>query len=375
MTEMISNLRNTVDYTDTTLNEPRYCEDGTIDCRVFYPHGNIYLYQYDKKLKNLPHYNKKLKYLPHFYCDDNSKIDEYKFNDKLKYDQIFNAITFLQIEPLKKYIVKNYYHILLPNPFLILYNTEYPIDKNLDAAKEIIQILIDNYDDHYQLITKIEINCKKDITELLYSFLEIDEDKICSLCLQSEPKKLLINNCSCKQPIHANCLVEIIKKCKTDKCKVCLTKYKINEPFYKKNINNDEIKDDSIYFPHNDFYYQPLTKNMYKFTGISRLMMAIYYLQVDRVKELLEEKEILEQLPNYTDNYGHTPIIILCQGNMITNCNILLGNNIIKYMMILTLLLQTKKINLEHKDMFNKNYLYYIEQNKLWYLKPFFSAL
>lgn len=49
-----------------------------------------------------------------------------------------------------------------------------------------------------------------------------------------------------------------------------------------------------------------------KFTGISRLTMVIYHLQVKRVKELLTETEILEKLPTMMNFYKQTPIIELC---------------------------------------------------------------
>jgi hypothetical protein len=162
-------------------------------------------------------------------------------------------------------------------------------------------------------------------------------------------------------------------------CKVCLHKYRINEPIYRKVglILRPDI-DSAIFFPYDDFYYEPLLNHPQpkKFIGMSRLTMAIMYLQVDRVSQLLKEDEVLEKLPTYYfgyEGYKQTPIIALCNGNMPSNCHISYGTNLTKYMQIIKLLLETKKIDLSVKDEFNKDYSDYIKENDLGILSYVFK--
>jgi hypothetical protein len=225
---------------------------------------------------------------------------------------------------------------------------------------------------HYQLITKIIINNDNEyVNDLLLSFLPTDENNMCSICLTTEPKELLINLCSCKTPCHVHCLIQLSKHKPLNKCVVCQDKYIINEPFHRKKglINKPDI-DTDVFFPHHDFYYEPLLNRQYpvKFTGMSCLTMAIMYLQIKRVEELLQEPEILDNLENYYfgyEPYKQTPIIALCSGNIPSNCHISYGDNLRKYMTIILLLLKTNKIDLSVKDAFGKTYKDYIDENKL----------
>jgi hypothetical protein len=125
-----------VDYTDNTPNEPRYIKKDILDDTIYYPLGNIYYNKYNKQLIRLP-----------LYCsNDTAIIKKELFENKLNYDRITYAIKFLQVDALKKYIIKNYKSVLLPNPFAELYYTVYLISENLEATKEVIKILINNYD-------------------------------------------------------------------------------------------------------------------------------------------------------------------------------------------------------------------------------------
>jgi hypothetical protein len=281
----ISELRDKlVDYSDITPNEPRYIKENLLSNEMFYPFGNIY------PVGKIP-----------TYFNDTGLIDINMFKNKIYSDRIINAIKYLQVNALKKYVVKNLKTILLPNPFYILYNTNYPVILNEDVVKQIIEILIENYNDYYNLITSI-YESNEYITELLYSYLPIEDDNICSICLVTEPKIYLINSCNCVTKTHTNCLIKLNNHKPLDNCAVCLAKYKINEPVYKSGlIRKSELM--NIFFPHNDLYYGPCisTKKLIKVDGMARLTFAIMYLQVSRVEELLKEQEILEGLSNYHD--------------------------------------------------------------------------
>ena len=101
----ISELRNElVDYSDITPNEPRYIKENVLSNEMFYPFGNIY------PVGKIP-----------TYFNDIGLIDIDMFKNKIYSDRIINAIKYLQVNALTKYVVKNLKTILLPNPFYILY--------------------------------------------------------------------------------------------------------------------------------------------------------------------------------------------------------------------------------------------------------------
>lgn len=372
--QTIEELRNElVDYTDTTPNEPRYIKPNILDDTVFYPLGNQYYNTYTK--------DKKFIKIPAYATPDTNEIKKELFINKLNFDRISYAIKFLQVEALKKYVIKNYKSVLLSNPFSLLYFTFYPVNENMEATKEIIKILIENYDDYYELISNLGLldKSKEYIYDLLLSFLPNDENNICSICLTTEPKQYLINPCLCKTPIHIKCILVIHTHKKLKNCSVCLGKYMINEPIHRNlGLMEPPAIDPAIFFPYHDFYYEPLLNLPYpvKISGMSRLTMAIMYLQVKRVKQLLEEKEVLDNLGTYYfgyEPYKQTPIIALCQGNMPSNCDISYGNNQTKYMQIIKMLLETKKIDLNVKDAFGKDYKDYIKARNLGILTYVFK--
>ena len=214
--------------------------------------------------------------------------------------------------------------------------------------------VIDNYDDYVELIKRFylysksiqSVNDNKEcILNMLFSYLPVDENNMCSICLITEPKTQLFNPCSCKNPIHIDCLIKTLKNKQNNKCSVCLGLIKVNEPVYRTKsgiIIKQEI-DNTVFFPHQDIYYEPLMKPVLsKYTGMSRLTMAILFLQVERVKELLKDEEILNGLPDYYFGYvgyKQTPLIALAQGNLPSNAHIEFGDNIKKY---------TKNIDLIH---------------------------
>lgn len=355
MEQTIGESRNEfVDYTNMEPNEPRYTKENVLDTNVFYPLGNIYPY------------NKSIGKLPFLSSGDDKIFSVEFFCNNLYSQQIRYAIKYMQVGALKKYLIKNHKNVLLQNPFFYLFDTLYPIDKNLDSAIQIMHILIDNYDDYRDMINSLSEYFRpeqKYTMELLYTCLPNDINNICMFCLHTEPKNNLICACLCKNPVHTQCLVKMSTYKKLDECSVCKSNYKLNEPIY---ING--VQDKTIFFPFNDMYGAPSNKqNLIKFVGMSRLTLAILYLQVERVKELLLDKEILENLSNYYfgyKEYKQTPLMVLAQGNMETNAHISFGNNKKKYIDILCMLLETKKIDLCAKDTFGKTFYDYLVNNE-----------
>jgi hypothetical protein len=107
-----------------------------------------------------------------------------------------------------------------------------------------------------------------------------------------------------------------------------------------------------------------------------KLVMAIMYLQVKRVEQLLLEPEILDDLKNCYigfKQYKQNPIIALCSGTTLSDCNIFFGDNVVKFVEIIVMLLKTKKIDLTEKDAFNKDYKDYIKENNFDFLLCFFK--
>jgi hypothetical protein len=154
----VDELRNEfVNYTDTTPNEPRWNKNNKLTTFIFYPFGNIYPYG---KLPILSYEDK--------------IVDRDYFCITLYNNQIQYAIQYLQPKALKKILTRNFKNHLFQNPFRYLVRTFYPVNKNLEAAIEIIKILIDNYDDYVELIK--ELYCpveseQKYVLDILYTFL------------------------------------------------------------------------------------------------------------------------------------------------------------------------------------------------------------
>lgn len=112
----------------------------------------------------------------------------------------------------------------------------------------------------------------------------IDEnslDDCCIICYSSNNINLINNTCSCKNKIHMECLIELYR-CNGSICKTC-------------NNNNDGVvtKNNKIIFPFSNIYQQPLLINRYSIipqeNKILSLHYAIAYLQVNRVKDLLDK--------------------------------------------------------------------------------------
>jgi hypothetical protein len=369
----VSYLRNKYcNYENKTLNERRYDKIGRLHDVEYYPLGDVY--------PNL--YNKNLLKLPRVFVEENKEVDEKWFLDYLTYQRIHYSIIYLQPEALKKHLVKNYKNILLGNPFLLFTtaNMAYSIDKNADSVIEIINILVKNYDNYEELIEDIPNENTEYIKSMIYDQIPDSNETPCYICLESRPFKRLIYPCDCKNPIHVECLLQLEKHKRLDKCSICTAKYKINEPVWNTN-SGIIIKEAKIetFFPHNDFYPIPLSssRSLHKVTGMDRLDFAIMYLQVDRVKELLQSEDILLELKDHYlgyKGYKQTPLIALSTGNIGDNCNINFGNNHIAYIRIISMLLKTKKIDIDAVDAFGKSAEKYIEENRFMFLKQLLNS-
>lgn len=119
------------------------------------------------------------------------------------------------------------------------------------------------------------------------------------------PDNLIDNTCSCKNKIHIECLVELVKKT-GNTCVTC-------------NCSNESVVCPSgiIIFPSKDIYQShtgtyEILSHEYKFT---RLLYALAYLQYDRVKELLNDFTRDE----YIEYYHNTDYSNLHSRNKETN--------------------------------------------------------
>lgn len=342
-----------------TPNETRI---GGENIPEYYPLQDLY--------PNLYREERTLALLPHVLVSEDKLVTQEWFQERLQEDRIRYAITYLQVQPLKKYIQKNFKSMLFVNPFFYFTKCAYPIEKNLEVFQEIVEILIYNYDDYQDKIEILNDEKFGGLYELVNSIIPENPDQdVCSICLHANPVKyLLYNLCDCKNPIHAKCAISFIEKMRKHKCTVCLKPLKINVPFWISIRNlNTPIVERHIFFPFHDIYHKPVhsyTYQLHRVTGMDRLTMAISYLQVDRVKSLVEEKEVSDQLPEYfyNNSYKQTPIIALCTGNLSSNCNINYGDNSDKYAAILKILFDTGRIDLNHRDAFGKDYKDYATQ-------------
>jgi hypothetical protein len=373
-----------VDYSDKTPNELRFVKDGTPDACIFYPRGNIY-----KKTPAKADSPDKTVHLPHLFRGQ-SIPDKKWFLERLYADQIEYAVRYLQTEALRFHIKRDQKNMFVTNPFFHLLYAHYPIELNKTAALDVIQVLIENCSDHVNMIN--ELRClreRRDVrsgrlvfrgqrprlpkpsawVELMNSALTDDINNLCSICLSTHPIDNLITACDCKTKAHADCLVELHKHTPLELCAVCTlwvpaslrpeSAYKINEPVVKWGSPL------GVFFPHSDMYYRLLTDDnvLFRCTGMERLDMAIMYLQVDRVDDLLHDECILRDLPTHYlghSGYKQTPLIAVATGNLPSNCNQKLGTNKSKYLKILKLLLNASTIDVHKKDTFGKTMFDYL---------------
>lgn len=120
--------------------------------------------------------------------------------------------------------------------------------------------------------------CCFDIAKiLLQNYIDTEIGENCYICSSSADCMLLKSPCLCESKIHLPCLIELIKT-HGDVCPTCKTK------------NAYICPNGRISFPSIDIYKAPLTTHYTIATGLTnKLNLAIAYLCVDKVKDLLEK--------------------------------------------------------------------------------------
>jgi hypothetical protein len=347
---------------DKTPNEKRFINENIYDERIFFPYASVYPFVNPGVF--LEHI-----ILPVLHLKNEEMIKKDYFEFTLKHQQIDYAVMYLQIEVLKKFIHSNkdclskYFKQI----FVSLFSCVYPYKYNQSAYNEIAKILFENCDDAIAIILSLQnypfLDKKKDykdVIQLLFDFLPIDENNVCKYCLTTEPRDRLIKLCDCKNLVHIECLMKWNDVRNLVSCEICKVPYKINDKYYHKtSITSAPCIDERLYFPFNDLYPVNISSDkIIAWKNFDRLRKAIEYLQVDRVKDLLKEKEILDELPQQLfgyEGYNQTPLIKLCTGNVGYNNMVYFGDNAKKYKEIIYELLKTRKIDFGHKDVFGKS--------------------
>lgn len=140
------------------------------------------------------------------------------------------------------------------------------------------------------------------------------EEKCCSICLSSIFRNKMLKMCECEagKNVHIFCAQKLIRN-EIFNCGVCKKKYDVCEPKFR----DYELIDPQIYFPFQDCYPSTLFANRCSNIGdnfYSKLERAIIFLQVNRVKYLLDnasEQEINGFLKNNLKELFHTKDNIL----------------------------------------------------------------
>lgn len=214
-------------------------------------------------------------------------------------------------------------------------NLEYFYIDNQEAWQIIIRLLVSKCPELLteKCIDNARISHKSDLID----FLRIVSDEVCDNSLESklvvaadccyictlsaDPNYLLRRLCACNAILHYECLKKLILRqnlqteenelYKNYDCMICKTGYKIG------------MHRGRIICPFDDIYPPPLMTNAEsrKILFPENLLYAVWYLQVDRVKELLSQistKEISICFEPYKQNILH----IICDTNMPSNFNI-----------------------------------------------------
>ena len=117
-------------------------------------------------------------------------------------------------------------------------------------------------------------------------------DEVCKYCMSSVPKETLVRPCKCDNPVHISCFKKWYGYGK-DKCEIC------DDPFSRINVQHMESRCgraslvEKIFFPFDDYYPVPLmtSYDIHKVSGNDRYVYALLYLQIPRMKDLLENND------------------------------------------------------------------------------------
>ena len=136
---------------------------------------------------------------------------------------------------------------------------------------------------------------------------EKDSENCCIICFSSNKVKLINNTCVCKNKIHLDCLIKLFRT----NGNICKTCNKSNGGVYTYN--------NYVLFPSANIYKQPLLNNYVILSNSDKndiLHLAIAYLQIDRVRELLNNMTNIE-FRDYIKNADYNALHILKNNNIL----------------------------------------------------------
>lgn len=134
--------------------------------------------------------------------------------------------------------------------------------------------------------------------------LEDDDDNQCRVCMSSFKVRLLKTPCHCNDHIHLSCLNDLVRN-SGNKCRICKSSYGCLSIA------------GTLFYPRIDIYPDPVYKKNYAYvtSDLMRLRLAIMYVRVDRVIELLDSMEI-EQLKEYVETADYENLHEVRNGNL-----------------------------------------------------------
>lgn len=168
----------------------------------------------------------------------------------------------------------NYITLLGSDPFMDKEEAKIKTEK----FYRIFELICKNYP---HMINDKYYSNHKDILSNILDKYYVEKDS-CYICLSNHKFRLINSLCKCKNKVHFQCLLNLIKSnIKQEKCSVCLG-----------NLGFFIDKRRRIMFPHLDIYPQPLISN-YLFLKeenyTTKLHYAIAYFQTPRVFNLLRK--------------------------------------------------------------------------------------
>jgi hypothetical protein len=286
---------------------------------------------------------------------DGKEIRQF-FND----ERLIKAIQFLQTKRISSLLKED--NSLADKKFimfglqlnslsiLLMFSHRYSISKNEESYRDIIEILFYYSQNLDELISDSVIkylsryNNYENLLAFILKYKPVVENNICKYCFLTEPLDELGYPCLCKTPCHIKCFL----KCEnTNSCKICLDPFsRLNEIRFINPINDG---DQRIFFPFDDIYYDDLGI-LKKYHGISRLSMAIVSLQTKRIRELLQEKEILNEIKTLSIEVNY-----LTTGNLWSNYHSSLNEQ--AYLDIARELFGTRKFDISEEGKLFQNAL------------------
>ena len=225
---------------------------------------------------------------------DEKLAKESKCQDDTMLDYIFLHLMYYRDE-------SHEYPTLARINFFSISHPDYNNNSSVEKICEIIEIICAKFpvlikEEHLETVVGQRI--QKLITILTkYSKDKPNADE-CFVCSSTYSTHLIPNTCSCKNKVHLECLIKLVKQF-GNICTVCKT------------TNNAVIDPrNRVIFPKNNIYKEPLLSNyiIINQSDLSKsLSFAVAYLQVERVKELLgtmSSDDMKKYIEFNTNHYG-----------------------------------------------------------------------